>query len=67
MTFEQSDEHASRRFKNLTSTTNRQFAYAVVYGEMSRDEAGAFSRWVVNEGLTDSEPADNLDLYFGVD
>lgn len=67
MTEDFEDPKVARRYESLAKRTNRFYAYAVVYGDMSGEDAREFAAWVRHENLTTSQPSDTLDRYFGVD
>lgn len=52
-----------QRFALLAKSANRNFAYAVVYGELTKEEAGMFCTWLNVNGVFGGDPKENLALY----
>jgi hypothetical protein len=52
-----------RRFKSLSNSTNRQYAYAIVFGDADPGEASAFGVWVLRHGLNTVPPEENWSVF----
>ena len=52
-----------RKFRALSHQTNRQYAWAVIYGEASPGEATAFGLWVLRSKLNHSDPKGNWEVF----